>query len=407
MATGAGGTFASASTTIQGDYFVATNGSDSNPGTISQPFRTIAKGVSMLTPGKTLLVRSGTYAESLQNTIPGGTSWSSPVTVAAYPGDTVTIEPTSQQNAQSVLMFYGASEQYIIVQGFIINAQNVTHDAVKITNSSSAGAASHIRITDCEVENAPQNGILTSNGAVSNEFLNLLVHNNGSTNYLYHGFYISTQSNTVSGSTSYSNGGRGIQVYAEGSTTKCNNNVISGNKCYNNGLSGRGPGISVASGTGIQVYNNICYGNTLGIQVDYWNPTNTRVVNNTVDGNGSDGGIYIGTVATGTLVENNIVYNNTLVNMGISTSLAMNLVGVNPLFVNLAGHDYHLTSGSPAIDAGTATNAPSTAFDGSTRPLVAGFDIGAYEWVPPTDTVLPTSHRVLHAAPVTPLPIGR
>src|SRR5271157_4582836 len=115
MATG--NTLAPASTSVQGDYYVATNGSNSNPGTISQPFLTIAKGVSVLAPGDTLFVESGTYAESLQATIPGGTSWSNPVTVMAYPGDTVTIEPTSAQNAQSVFMFYGADEQYIIVQG--------------------------------------------------------------------------------------------------------------------------------------------------------------------------------------------------------------------------------------------------------------------------------------------------
>ena len=158
----------------------------------------------------------------------------------------------------------------------------MTNDAVKITDSSSSGAASHIRIANCEIENAPQNGILTTDGAGNNEFLNDLVHNNGSGTGLAHGFYIATQSNTVSGCTVYSNGGRGIQVYSEGSTTDCNNNVISGNKCYNNGVSGDGPGISIASGTGIQVYNNICYGNSGGIQVDYWNPTNTTVVNNTV-----------------------------------------------------------------------------------------------------------------------------
>ena len=60
----------------------------------------------MLTPGDTLFVRSGTYAESLQGTIPGGTSWSSPVTVVAYPGDTVTIQPTS--GATRALFFAGA-----------------------------------------------------------------------------------------------------------------------------------------------------------------------------------------------------------------------------------------------------------------------------------------------------------
>ena len=159
------------------DYYVATNGSDSNPGTISQPFRTIAKGVSVLTPGETCFVGSGTYAESLQGTIPGGTSWSSPVTVAAYPGDTVTIQPPSV--LYRALFFAGSSEHYIIVQGFIINAKNVTYDAVKITDYSAGGAANHIRITDCEIENAPMQGILTTDGAGYNEFIGDNVHNNG------------------------------------------------------------------------------------------------------------------------------------------------------------------------------------------------------------------------------------
>jgi len=212
------------------------------------------------------------------------------------------------------------------------------------------------------------------------------VHNNGGSNYLYHGFYIDTQSNTISGCTSYSNAGRGIQVYSDGSTTDCNNNVISGNVCYDNGLSGDGPGISVASGTGIQVYNNICYGNNSdGIQVDYWSPINVTVVNNTCVGNVGNG-IDIGNgdgdgKAVNTFVENNICYNNSggdFSNAGTSTTQLTNLVGVNPLFVNLAGDNFHLTASSPAINAGTAANAPSTGVDGVPRPQGAGVDIGAY-----------------------------
>src|SRR5262249_45232346 len=42
-------------------YYVATNGNDSNPGTISQPFRTIKKGIGILNAGDTLYIRSGTY----------------------------------------------------------------------------------------------------------------------------------------------------------------------------------------------------------------------------------------------------------------------------------------------------------------------------------------------------------
>jgi len=380
MATG--DTLAPASTSVR-DYYVATNGSNSNPGTISQPFLTIAKGVSVLTPGDTLFVESGTYAESLQATIPGGTSWSNPVTVMAYPGDTVTIEPTSAQNAQSVFMFYGAQEQYIVVQGFTINATHVTNDAVKITDSSSGGAASHIKIDNCEIENAPQCGVLTTDGADYNEFIDLTVHNNGTTD-LYHGIYISTQDNTVSGCTSYSNGGCGIQVYSEGETTDCNGNVVSDNECYDNGVDGYADGIDVSSGSNIQVYDNICYGNSGdGIAVDYWRPTDVTVVNNTCVGNG-DNGIYVGNdggLAVGTLVNNNISYNNAqgdFTNLGTSTTQLTNLFGVNPLFVNLAGDNFHLTASSPAINAGTAANAPSTDFDGAPRPQGAGVDIGAY-----------------------------
>jgi len=36
-------------------------------------------------------------------------------------------------------------------------------------------------------------------------------------------------------------------------------------------------------------------------------------------------------------------------------------------------------SGSPAIDAGTTTEAPATDIDGQTRPLGNGIDVGADE----------------------------
>ncbi|MGB9590000.1 MAG: choice-of-anchor Q domain-containing protein [candidate division WOR-3 bacterium] len=41
--------------------------------------------------------------------------------------------------------------------------------------------------------------------------------------------------------------------------------------------------------------------------------------------------------------------------------------------------NYHLISGSPAIDAGTTSGAPMVDLDGITRPQGGGFDIGAYE----------------------------
>ncbi len=43
-------------------YYVAPDGTDSNPGTIGSPFKTITKGVSMAAAGDTVYVRAGTYA---------------------------------------------------------------------------------------------------------------------------------------------------------------------------------------------------------------------------------------------------------------------------------------------------------------------------------------------------------
>ena len=52
----------------------------------------------------------------------------------------------------------------------------------------------------------------------------------------------------------------------------------------------------------------------------------------------------------------------------------------NPLFnAGLPDLDFHLQDGSPAIDAGTSTGAPSEDIESSPRPQGAGYDIGAYE----------------------------
>ena len=50
----------------QTTYYVATDGSDSNPGTQSNPFLTINKGYSKLTPGDSAIVMPGTYSSEVK-----------------------------------------------------------------------------------------------------------------------------------------------------------------------------------------------------------------------------------------------------------------------------------------------------------------------------------------------------
>src|SRR5262249_40901714 len=97
-------------------YYVSTTGSDSNAGTLTAPFLTVNHGVSVLHAGDTLYIEGGTYTEALINNVPSGTSWSAPVTIAAYAGQSVTLKPAS---GQGVVQTSGSS--YIVFANLILD----------------------------------------------------------------------------------------------------------------------------------------------------------------------------------------------------------------------------------------------------------------------------------------------
>lgn len=82
-------------------------------------------------------------------------------------------------------------------------------------------------------------------------------------------------------------------------------------------------------------------------------------------------------VTTGsTAFENyNLFYGNTANSQGSVIHGGNSLIGQNPLFVNPTAGDYHLTVASPAIDHGTNVGI-QVDYDGDTRPLGFGYDIG-------------------------------
>jgi hypothetical protein len=379
-------------------YYVATTGNDANPGTQAAPFRTLNKGVSVLHAGDTLYVKSGTYAENLMNKIPGGTSWSSPVTVAAYPGNTVTIRPTG---GSFVLSFSASSKRYIVVNGLILDAANVSANGIVINASNtSLGSAHHIRIINSEVKNAPRQGILVAYGSNSNEFINLKVHDNGTTDF-DHGFYITSSNNLVEKSSIYRNAGFGVHVYNGSSGQSANNNIIRNNKTYENARVGdRGAGIILTSGSGNMAYNNLVWGNNGGIIVNFSTVSNTKVFNNVVYTNGSYG-IYIGSGSTNTKVQNNIVYQNSgpaISNKGSGTLLSNNLIDIDPKFVNAAAADFRLKAGSPAINTGVTLSDVAKDYAGVSRPQGGSYDIGGYEYTGSTSSTPMTAPMNLRIA---------
>jgi hypothetical protein len=78
------------------NYYVATNGSNSNSGTLNQPLRTIQQAANMAQPGDNIYVRGGTYRETV-SVARSGTS-SSPITFQPYAGEQVTITGLDQLN---------------------------------------------------------------------------------------------------------------------------------------------------------------------------------------------------------------------------------------------------------------------------------------------------------------------
>jgi len=70
-------------------YFVATGGSDANPGAAERPFRSIQRAAKVMQPGDTCLVRGGLYRETVRPARSGEEG--KPITFAAYGGESVVV----------------------------------------------------------------------------------------------------------------------------------------------------------------------------------------------------------------------------------------------------------------------------------------------------------------------------
>jgi len=377
-------------------YYTATTGLDANAGTLTSPFRTIAKGAGMLKPGDVLYIRAGTYDEPIDNDVPSGTSWTSPVTLAAYPGETVIIQP-----ADTRVVLISSPVSYIIFKDLILDGSHLTtaYPVVYINNLYGTGNPHHLRFIGGEIRNADSSqGVLIESSTTAptpdyNEFINIKIHDNGATN-LHHGIYIQSSHNLVSGCDIYHNTGFGIQIYRDsavsGVTTSYN--IVRNNKLHDSAVSGGGAGVVLSGGDGNIAYNNLIWNNRGGILVDY-GASNTGVYNNTIYANNANGSIAPGITlgynvgTSNTTIRDNIIFGNTagdIITLSGTTTLAdHNTLGAtDPMFRNTAGSDFHLQLGSPAIGAGVAVAGITTDFDGATRPQGSSYDAGAYEYVP-------------------------
>jgi hypothetical protein len=102
-------------------YYIAANGSDSNPGTLAQPWRTFAHAYTKVIAGDTVYVRGGTYNQRIAPSKSGTAD--ARITFAAYPGETPIIVGTS--NSTEKQLVYISGRNYQTLQGFTF--QSATH----------------------------------------------------------------------------------------------------------------------------------------------------------------------------------------------------------------------------------------------------------------------------------------
>ncbi|HEX9942516.1 MAG TPA: right-handed parallel beta-helix repeat-containing protein [Thermoanaerobaculia bacterium] len=82
------------------NFFVSISGSDANPGTLAKPFRTIAKGLSVLAAGDVLNLRAGNYVEPVEVKGKNG-SQTSPIVIRSHAGEQATLDGSVLQFRQA------------------------------------------------------------------------------------------------------------------------------------------------------------------------------------------------------------------------------------------------------------------------------------------------------------------
>ena len=207
-----------ASATGACDRYAAPNGSDSAPGSVAQPLRSVQRLVDALEPGQVGCLRAGTYVddEPVKFRERGAT-------LTAYPGESATVRGRIRVDSRADgtviegLSLDGRNPENL--HGPLIYADNVVLRGNDITNDHMGIC---VNVTREDGERAPRNVVIEGNR----------IHDCGelpATNH-HHGIYIAKAVGTVvRGNWIYSNADRGVQLYPNADESIVTRNVIDGN----------------------------------------------------------------------------------------------------------------------------------------------------------------------------------
>jgi hypothetical protein len=144
--------------------YVATNGSDTNPGTIDQPFKTITKAISVAVPGDTIYVRGGSYPLTATISISAsksGADTSKRYFLLAYPNERPLLDFSNIASGRKGISL---NANYWYIRGLEVKGAG--------DNGLEINGGSHNIIEFCSFFENRDSGVQLSNGASNNRIIN-------------------------------------------------------------------------------------------------------------------------------------------------------------------------------------------------------------------------------------------
>lgn len=142
-------------------YYVAANGSESNPGSKEAPLLLINTAINKALPGDTIILRGGKYQQKLQVSVSG--TGDKKITIKAYPNELPILDGTglSISGAEALVTIRNAG--FIVMEGIDICNYKTTQSWVDINGVIVDGSSHDITIRNNKIYNiennaSPENG---------------------------------------------------------------------------------------------------------------------------------------------------------------------------------------------------------------------------------------------------------
>jgi len=344
---------------VRTHLYVAPGGSDSNPGTLEEPFRTLTRAAQAATPGTTVFVAPGMYMGGFKTTA-SGTPEARIIYRSSERWAAKIVPPLDSSNEVA----WDNRGNYVDIVGFEVDGSQYQSGMKWLNGIYNGGSYNSIRHNHvhhiandvpCESKGGSGIGIDGYYKGVKSEVIGNSVHDVGSLDCRYvQGIYISTSA-TVKNNIVYRISGAGIHLWHDANNVIVSSNTVS------------------TSNTGIVVGGGDFY-HTKGPN------DHTHVSNNIVFDN-KHGILEQGATGEHNSYRNNLVFQNEEIDWKLAKGRTHSgTVTAPPLFVNYSRNgtpDFRPSAKSPAIGKGIDTDERD--FLDKPRGRGAGIDIGAIQ----------------------------